>query len=302
VTLRRLAHAGFHRSATAPSAPQTGQIWEDTSTSPSTLKVYTGSAWEIPTTGATLSGAAGGHLTGTYPSPSIANTVITDAHVVAANKDGTAGTPSLRTLGTGSQQAKAGTALDGHVIRDEGTGMTQRAALNFVGAGVQLTDDSVNGETEVTITGAAAGPASETAQGLVEEATTAEVQAGTSGVLYVPASKLKAELDRRLTPEAWQTPTLTNSWVNFGAPYESAGYYKDPLGTVWVRGTIKNGSLNAAVFTLPTGYRPANDLPFAVVRGGDVYARVVVRSTGVLEVTHAAAVGEISLNGISFRV
>lgn len=33
---------------------------------------------------------------------------ITDAHVAAANKDGVVGTPSLRTLGTGSQQAAAG--------------------------------------------------------------------------------------------------------------------------------------------------------------------------------------------------
>ena len=33
---------------------------------------------------------------------------ITDAHVAAANKDGGAGTPSLRTLGTGGQQAAAG--------------------------------------------------------------------------------------------------------------------------------------------------------------------------------------------------
>ena len=33
---------------------------------------------------------------------------ITDAHVAAANKDGAVGTPSLRTLGTGSQQGCAG--------------------------------------------------------------------------------------------------------------------------------------------------------------------------------------------------
>ena len=33
---------------------------------------------------------------------------ITDAHVAAANKDGAVGTPSFRTLGTGSQQAAAG--------------------------------------------------------------------------------------------------------------------------------------------------------------------------------------------------
>jgi len=33
---------------------------------------------------------------------------ITDTHVAAANKDGTSGTPSLRTLGTGASQASAG--------------------------------------------------------------------------------------------------------------------------------------------------------------------------------------------------
>jgi hypothetical protein len=33
---------------------------------------------------------------------------ITDSHVAAANKDGVAGTPSMRTLGTGAQQACAG--------------------------------------------------------------------------------------------------------------------------------------------------------------------------------------------------
>lgn len=52
--------------------------------------------------------AIGGDLTGTILLPAIKDGVITDVKVAAANKDGTAGTPSMRTLGTGAQQAAAG--------------------------------------------------------------------------------------------------------------------------------------------------------------------------------------------------
>jgi len=50
-----------------------------------------------------------GDLAGTAASPQIAAGAVTDTEVAAANKDGVAATPSLRTLGTGAQQAASGT-------------------------------------------------------------------------------------------------------------------------------------------------------------------------------------------------
>ena len=45
----------------------------------------------------------------------------------------------------------------GHIIQDEGADLTARARLNFIGAGVTATDDSVNNATVVTITGGGGG-------------------------------------------------------------------------------------------------------------------------------------------------
>lgn len=47
----------------------------------------------------------------------------------------------------------AGGGTQGHVIEDEGTPLTARAKLNFVGAGVAVTDDEPDDATVVTING-----------------------------------------------------------------------------------------------------------------------------------------------------
>jgi hypothetical protein len=52
-------------------------------------------------------------------------------------------------------------------------------------------------------------------------------------------------------------PCFKNSWVNHGTTYNDAAIHKDALGRVCLRGMIKSGTLSAAAFTLPTGYRPS---------------------------------------------
>jgi len=53
-------------------------------------------------------------------------------------------------------EAALGSAISktaGHTIQDEGTPLTARANLNFIGAGVTATDNAGTGATDVTIPG-----------------------------------------------------------------------------------------------------------------------------------------------------
>ena len=50
---------------------------------------------------------------------------------------------------------EAGSGAGGHVIQEEGTPLTARANLNFIGASVTATDNAGNDATDVTITGGA---------------------------------------------------------------------------------------------------------------------------------------------------
>jgi hypothetical protein len=70
---------------------------------------------------------------------------VTDAKVAAANKDGAAGTPSLRTLGTGAQQAARGNIAAGDLPAPAtgglaaGTVGSQLAALELSSLGIDIT-------------------------------------------------------------------------------------------------------------------------------------------------------------------
>lgn len=80
----------------------------------------------------------------------MAGTVTPFARALTASA-GTAGTVVALVHNRGAAASAAG-----HTIQDEGTPLTPRANLNFVGSGVAVTDDSGNDATVVTISTSAA--------------------------------------------------------------------------------------------------------------------------------------------------
>ncbi len=83
-------------------------------------------------------------------------------------------TQLLVQLTSGSSSGGSGTGGGGHTIQDEGSSLTQRTKLNFVGAGVTVTDDAGNDATKVTISGGGAGTTTvETPTGTVNSTNTA---------------------------------------------------------------------------------------------------------------------------------
>jgi len=92
---------------------------------------------------------------------------------------------------------------------------------------------------------------------------------------------------------------FANSWVNYDDGYEPAGYWKDSLGIVHVRGLIKSGTSGQSAFTLPAGYRPPYPVLFPADSNG-AFGAVRVLTDG--KVVPYGSNTYFSLASISFRV
>lgn len=77
-----------------------------------------------------------------------------------------------------------------------------------------------------------------------------------------------------------------NGWGNFGGGWDTAGYYKDINGTVWIKGLVTAGVVGAAIFTLPAGYRPSAGIHLATVAsaGANQYGALQIAATGVVQI------------------
>jgi hypothetical protein len=89
-----------------------------------------------------------------------------------------------------------------------------------------------------------------------------------------------ADIDAALASTAWTAVTFTNGWVNVGAGWQTCQYRK--VGDiVYIRGRIKSGTIGAAAFTLPAGFRPPASQQFiATSNDGATLAMMQILDTG----------------------
>jgi len=120
--------------------------------------------------------------------------------------------------------------------------------------------------------------------------------------VLVAFGKLQAQITGIISPEVWVAPTLLNSWINFGAGFAVAGYYKDGSGIVRLKGLIGSGTttVGTALFTLPVGYRPSEAMIFVANSGGTI-AEVRVETNGNVAI-HIGTNTFLSLQTVAFRV
>lgn len=103
------------------------------------------------------------------------------------------------------------------------------------------------------------------------------------------------------TQQAWQPCGLLNGWVSELGGGNAAGYMKDSLGFVHLRGFIRSGSTTpgAPIFNLPVGYRTRAAV-YIPAASHDAYGQVRADANG--DVVFAAGTNIwFSLEGITFR-
>lgn len=105
----------------------------------------------------------------------------------------------------------------------------------------------------------------------------------------------------------WIAPTLAGNWVNVGSGYSTAGYFRDALGIVHLRGLIHCSAAcnSSTVTTLPAGYRPSLSFAFVASTANGYSCTLSVLSTGVVAGTgltngDCRAPEWLSLDGITF--
>ena len=115
------------------------------------------------------------------------------------------------------------------------------------------------------------------------------------------ATQTALNLKANKVQEAWITPTLLNGWVNFDSGYASCQYRIDSLGTVHLKGMIRNGTLGTPCFTLALGYRPTES-QYHLSLSSDNARTLTITSSGDVRISSVASKSWVSFNGITFKI
>lgn len=116
-------------------------------------------------------------------------------------------------------------------------------------------------------------------------------------------------INTTLTVEDWHVigdpgePSFNQNWGNYaGGGFDSAAFYIDPFDVVHLRGLIAATSgAGTVAFTLPTGYRPANNKLFSCWSNG-VASRIDVAANGDIVYYGSIPTGYAQLDGLSFKI
>ncbi len=100
--------------------------------------------------------------------------------------------------------------------------------------------------------------------------------------------------------QGWQNPGFLNAWHNYGAPYNTAGYFKDSIGIVHLKGLVSGGLGGTILFVLPVGYRPAARELHVAATSGAAPGRLDIATNGEVWVV-AGSSDWFSLDGITFQ-
>jgi len=161
------------------------------------------------------------------------------------------------------------------------------------------TQNAIFGGQGTTITVAAG--ASDTV--IIDTATGGITDAGTrttrlSNTNITTGDPLINRIPHTIEQEAWIAPALQNGWVDQGGGTTPAGYYKDTLGIVHLRGHIITGTFvdGTLLFTLPVGYRPSYATEDLSVTAG---ASALITGAGTVLIYGAAGAAFV-LDGMEF--
>jgi hypothetical protein len=94
--------------------------------------------------------------------------------------------------------------------------------------------------------------------------------------------------------------TLVNGWKDFAPPSAPAGYAKDSLGVVHLRGALGSGKSGTTAFVLPRALRPAHDIAVLAVTEADVVGTLQILRNGDVEPFGGNSSAATGLDGLSF--